>query len=155
MRTVLLFIASSLIGLSAGLAEGVRVDISKIEQAENITTINLLITERSRDDLGQNIIKVEIDWEGVGGGLLQIRGPKGTMIALGILSESLSDPHKVFVTFFEVTDKNFSEQFDRGVVFGESELKALDHKSLQWIMDVINPVLVNHLNGSTIEVRQP
>jgi hypothetical protein len=83
-----------------------------------------------------------VKWKGNGAGTLSISGPEGRIFALGRLE---NNDGKLSIKIDRFSDEKLSQQFDRAVLFGESDPMRLHVKTEIWLEDVLLPALKNYL----------
>jgi hypothetical protein len=103
---------------------------------------------------GQKHFGAVIEWQGEGAGLLSISGPQGRLFALGSVAQDSSDPTHIQVTITQFSDESLSQQFDRAVLFGESEPERLHAKTEVWLEEVLAPILQKALAAPEIIAPQ-
>jgi hypothetical protein len=115
-------------------------DLPNTSSEANFTKIQLI--ELGLQTNGSFVVGVS--WEGKSHGTLSFSGPKGTLFAVGTISKGPDGA----VRIDGFSDESFSQQYDRGVVFGESEPAKLRQKTLEWLNDVLAPFIEKFvLNG--------
>jgi hypothetical protein len=118
----------------------------------NSSDPELKITELSLVALGldtqskQTHFGAIVEWKGKGSGVLSISGPQGKLFAVGSVVPDATDPSKSILTIEQFSDESLSEQFDRGVLFGESDALRLHAKTKVWLEGVLGPAIEQSLN---------
>lgn len=103
----------------------------------------LALTEFSVGPAGKDGIAefgATIQWQGKGAGMLSIAGPKGQIFAVGRVAGS-------DISIDQFSDESLSQQFDRGVLFGESDAIRLHAATKIWLERVVRPAIAEYLSS--------
>jgi hypothetical protein len=87
-----------------------------------------------------------IEWKGKGAGVLSISGPKGKLFAVGSVVPNTEDPQHSTVIIEQFSDESLSEQYDRAVLFGESDPLRLHARTKIWLEGVLGPAIEQAVN---------
>lgn len=110
-----------------------------------ITELKLTEFSLSRSKPGSPIeLAAVIQWQGRGSGILSISGPKGEIFALGEISPQTGG---VDLRITQFSDQSLSQQFDRSVLFGESDVFRLHAKTQIWLEEVLKPAIEEFLKN--------
>lgn len=114
-------------------------DVNSTDSTLNIT--NLALVEFSLSTAGKDNVAefgAVIRWEGKGAGSLAISGPKGQIFAVGRVFGSE-------VVLDQFSDESLSQQFDRAVLFGESDVFRLHAATKIWLENLLKPAVSEYL----------
>lgn len=100
---------------------------------------------------GQIRFGAVIQWRGKGAGLLSISGPQGHIFAVGRVLQDDSVPTQSHVIIEQLSDESLSQQFDRAVMFGESDPIRLHTKTKIWLEEILAPIIEQSLRPPEIQ----
>lgn len=107
-----------------------------------LTELQLTEFSLTRSKQGPIELAAVIRWQGKGAGLLSISGPKGEIFALGNV---VPEGSGFAVQISQFSDQSLSEQFDRGVLFGEGDVFRLHAKTKIWLEEILKPAIEEFL----------
>ena len=96
-----------------------------------------------------------IQWKGQGAGTLAISGPSGHLLAWGHVHREGNDSDKRFKVFIDrFSDESLGEQYDRAILFGETDMMRLHVRTEIWLEQMLVPAIESYLE-STPTVEKP
>ena len=123
-------------------------DIPNTATDVRFTKIRLIEMGLQPDGIGESFV-VGLSWEGKSAGTFSFSGPRGILFAVGSVSKG-TDAAVHVETF---SDESLSQQFDRGVVFGESDPERRRLKTLEWLNEVVAPFLEKYVFNSPGQIK--
>ncbi len=120
----------------------------------NCVVVQTITPEKLKDDPELDLVEVHlteytvtgsadfaavIQWKGNAKGTFKIAGPAGRIFAIGYLKDG-----EIKIDRF--SDEKLSQQFDRAMLFGESDPMRLRIKTQIWLESILLPSIQAHFN---------